>query len=312
MITIACKEVVRSVTVRKRRLIYIHLGRRVMVRTWIIVALFIQCLSQPADAATNSQLTTIEYKRVGAEPLLLDVCVPAQDAKTNLRPVVIAVHGGGWGSGDRKTDFPPVLRALTEGGYIYVSMDYRLSPKHRWPACREDVDDAVAWSKAHIREHGGNPDRMAILGYSAGGQLAFWSAIRDQPPHRLKCVIGLAPATDFLEDLGRRSGPSKALRDLMNCEVDEPFEKTVLRLYEASPINHLHERMPPILLIHGTEDRSVPFQQSLHIQHKIQEKRWKLECEIYKIEGAPHRQTEWDKFDLGYKQKLIEWLGQRL
>jgi acetyl esterase/lipase len=279
------------------------------------VALLSLCFLSSVDAATNASLTTIEYKRVGDERLRLDVCAPTNTASsllTNLRPVVITIHGGGWGSGDRKTDFPTVLQTLTDAGYIYVSMDYRLSPAHRWPACREDVEDAVAWTKTNIAKHGGDPERIAVLGYSAGGQLAFWAAIRDQPPHRLKGVIGLAPATDFLEDLGRRSGPSIALRDLMNCDNGEPFETTLRRLYEASPINHLHEQMPSILLIHGTEDRSVPFQQSLHIQQKIQEKQWRLECEVFKIEGAPHRQTDWEKFDPAYKEKLLDWLGVHL
>lgn len=306
------KELVRSGDGHQPRLGLILLGRFFVWPTGLFVGLLVQFLSQSAVATTNAQLTTVEYKRVGAEALLLDVCVPAQDGKTQLRPVVIAVHGGGWGSGDRKTDFPSVLQALTEGGYIYVSMDYRLSPKHRWPACRDDVADAVTWTKSQIREHGGDPDRMAMLGYSAGGQLAFWAAISNQPPHQLKALVGLAPTTDFLEDLGRRSGPSPALRDLMNCEADEAFEKTLLRLYAASPINYLHESMPPILLIHGTEDRSVPFQQSVHIQQKIQEKRWKLECELYQIKGAPHRQSEWDKFNPDYKQKLLDWLGKHL
>jgi alpha-L-fucosidase 2 len=191
-------------------------------------------------------------------------------------------------------------------------MDYRLSPKYRWPASRDDVNDAVAWTKTHVQEYGGDPDRIAILGYSAGGQLAFWAAIADQAPHKLKALVGLAPTTDFLEDLGRRGGPSKALRDLMDCQDNEPLERTLLRLYNASPINFIHGGMPPILLIHGTEDRSVPFQQSVHVQRRIEDNRWGVACEIYRVEGAPHRQTEWDRFDQGYRRRLLAWLGEHL
>jgi len=281
----------------------------------VAAALLALLLVQAAGASAGSRLTTVEYKRVGGEALLLDISVPdltANVGQSGLLPVVIVVHGGGWGSGDRKTDIQPVLQTLTAGGYIYVSMDYRLSPKHRWPSCREDVEDAVEWTKAHMQEHGGDPDRIGILGYSAGGQLAFWAAIRDRPPHPLKALIGLAPTTDFLEDLGRRAGPSKALRDLMDCQDNEPFERTLLRLHEASPINYIHAGMPPMLLIHGTEDRSVPLQQSVHIQRKIEDHKWDVPCEIYRIEGAPHRQAEWDSFGEGYKKKLLEWLGERL
>ncbi|QDU56547.1 alpha/beta hydrolase [Aeoliella mucimassa] len=273
--------------------------------------------AQPATAEPT--VTTLTYKQVGDEELLLDVVVPEQvetkeasESADRSLPVVIVVHGGGWGSGDRKTMIAPVLETLTQAGCIYVSLEYRLSPQHRWPACLDDVQDGVAWTKDHIAEYGGDPDRIAILGYSAGGQLAFWAAIRDTSPHRLKGLIGLAPTTDFLEDLGRRSGPSKALRDLMNCEQDESLAITLQRLYEASPINYLHDKMPPILLIHGSADRSVPLQQSVHIQQKIAEQRWDVPCELYRIEGAPHRQSEWDQFDEGYKRKLREWLGKHL
>lgn len=297
----------------------IHSAIRTLPASWTACLALACAMVFPSAARAQesgrpaSTITTVEYKQAGDESLKLDVCVPKSDAGgTTSRPVLVVVHGGGWGRGDRKTMIQPVLDTLVSSGYIYVSPDYRLSPKHRWPACREDVEDAVAWTKKHVGRYGGNPDRIGILGYSAGGQLAFWAAIHDKPPHALKAIVGLAPTTDFLEDFGRRGGPSKALRDLMGCAADEPLERTLLRLYQASPINFLRNDLPPILLIHGTEDRSVAIQQSLHIMHKIEEKRWKVPCEIHKIEGAPHRQSEWDRFDVGYKKKLIEWLGTRL
>lgn len=272
--------------------------------------------AEPEQAgAQPPRCETIAYKEVDGRRLLLDVCSPqtAPDGQPQAGlPVLVVVHGGGWGSGDRKTVIKPVLNTLTEHGYLYVSIDYRLSPQSRWPACREDVEDAVAWTKQNIGQHGGDPERIGVLGYSAGGQLAFWAAINDRAPNKLKAVVGLAPATDFLEDLGRRSGPSVALRDLMNCVDNEPLGQTLQRLYEASPINFLHDQMPPILLIHGTDDRSVPVQQSLHIQHKIEEKKWPVPCEVYRVEGAGHRQTEWDQFDPGYREKLIDWLQAHL
>lgn len=292
------------------------LHSELLSNAWKAVAsLFATMVFSAPGFCVESKLTTVEYKRIGEEALLLDVCVPESPTESDnleLKPVVIVVHGGGWGSGDRKTMIQPVLETLTSGGYIYISIDYRLSPQYRWPTCREDVEDAVAWAKSHVKPYGGDPDRIGILGYSAGGQLAFWATIRDTPPQKIKALIGLAPATDFLEDLGRRNGPSIALRDLMNCTDEEPFEKTLLRLYQASPINHLHKDLPPILLIHGTEDRSVPIQQSIHIQQKLAEQRWNVPCEVYKIEGAPHRQADWDEFDHGYKKKLLSWLGEHL
>lgn len=281
----------------------------------ILVGLLVPLALSGASAAADPQVTTLEYKRVGDEVLLLDIGAPdpaASAGSSGLRPVVIVVHGGGWAGGDRKTDIPSILQTLNAGGYLYVAMDYRLRPKHPWPACRDDVADAVAWTKAHIRDHGGDPDRIAILGYSAGGHLAFWAAIRDQPPHALKGLIGLAPATDLLEDLGRRGGPDPGMRRFMDGKDGDSLGTILARLYEASPINALHDGMPPILLLHGTEDRSVPFQQSFHIKRKIADNHWNVPCELQPIVGAPHRQSDWEKFDREYRAKLLAWLGEHL
>lgn len=284
------------------------------IRNLLILAMTSGLLPM-ASGSTNTVLTTVQYKVADNEPLRLDVCVPAPTirvATNQLRPVVIVIHGGGWSGGDRKTDIRPILETLTAGEYIYVSMDYRLSPKYHWPAFCEDVDDAVAWTKAHVAEYGGDPDRIGILGYSAGGQLAFRAAALDKPPHRLKALIGVAPATDFLEDIGRRGGLSEAMREVMGFPDDEPLDKELQQLYQRSPINQLHDGMPPILILQGTADRTVTLQQSLNIQWKIHDQHWKIPCEIYEVQGAPHRQSEWDRHDPGYRKKLLDWLGAHL
>lgn len=268
-----------------------------------------------STAAAELQLHTVEYKSVGGDALLLDVWSPVEatgNQSDDLRPVVIVVHGGGWGSGDRKTMIPSVLETLRSAGYVYVSMDYRLVPPHTWHECYADVVDAIAWTKTHVCHHGGDPDRMAILGYSAGGQLAFLAGMRDEAPHKLRAMIGLAPATDLLEDLGRRGGMNPHMQAVIGHKHGEPLKEYLLKMYQASPINHVHEAMPPILLIHGSADRSVPFVQSEQLRLRIEDTDWGVPCEVYRIAGAPHRQTEWDDYDEGYQQKLVEWLAKRL
>lgn len=275
-------------------------------KTVLMLALIAMTISA-AQAAPR--LDTVEYKQTDGQPLLMDISQP-EGAEGEL-PVVVIVHGGGWGAGDRKTMITPVLETLTKGGCVWASMDYRLSPASQWPACLEDVEDALAWVKENIEQYHGDPERIAILGYSAGGQLAFWTAIHDKGPHKVKALIGLAPATDFLEDIGRRGGASKALRALFGVEK-APDAEVLMKLYDCSPINGLTAGLPPILLIHGTDDMSVPFQQSLNIQRKLKEMKSGVPCEIYKIKGAPHRQSEWDDFDAGYKKRLNEWLKENL
>src|ERR1700683_866736 len=84
--------------------------------------------------------TDVEYGSAEGERLLLDVGMP--EGKGPF-PVVILVHGGGWGSGDKAKDISVLFDSLNRGGFVWVSINYRLAPKHRWPACLEDVQTAI-------------------------------------------------------------------------------------------------------------------------------------------------------------------------
>ncbi|MEY4490139.1 MAG: hypothetical protein RIQ79_2647, partial [Verrucomicrobiota bacterium] len=108
----------------------------------------------------------VVYGEVDGYKLLLDVSVP--DGKGPF-PVVILVHGGGWSSGDKAgaekpgsgADITPWFAPLTEAGFAWVSINYRLAPAYRWPACLDDTRTAVAWVRAHATEFGGDPARLA-------------------------------------------------------------------------------------------------------------------------------------------------------
>ena len=103
----------------------------------------------------------------GADPLQkIDVLEP--DAKPSKpRPVMIFVHGGGFTRGD-KAQTDNMLVWAVDNGMIGVDVDYRLAPKDPWPAGLEDLRAAVAWTRAHIAEHGGDPNRIVLWGHSAG------------------------------------------------------------------------------------------------------------------------------------------------
>jgi len=119
--------------------------------------------------------TNIEYGKAGNQALLLDANVPDG---TGPFPVVIAVHGGGWSRGDKtgNGDFVPALKALTVNQFTWFSIDYRLAPTNHWPDCFDDVQTAIRWAKAHAAEYKGDPNRIALLGYSAGGHLVCLAA----------------------------------------------------------------------------------------------------------------------------------------
>jgi acetyl esterase/lipase len=250
--------------------------------------------------------TDTEYGRAGNVSLKLDASIPDGEGPF---PVAIAVHGGGWGSGDKAADITPLFAPLTDAKFTWFSINYRLAPAHRWPACLDDVRTAVGWVKAHAAEYKGDPNRVALIGYSAGGHLAFMATQLAEPSQRVQALVGLAPPTDFEQDLPQRGGLSKALQDLLDRPKD--VDETSLKLIrEIGPIHHIKKDLPPYLLLQGTADKTVPLVQTQNFAAKLREAG--IACDIVTVEGAPHRFMDWGKFDPGYKTKLIDWLTMAL
>ena len=125
----------------------------------------------------------IEYSKVAGETLLLDASIPEGQGPF---PIAILIHGGGWGGGDKAADFGALSKPLTNSGIAWFSINYRLAPKHPWPACFDDVQSAIRWVKENATTYRVDPKRIALVGYSAGGQLAALAAIRwtNQPPFK--------------------------------------------------------------------------------------------------------------------------------
>lgn len=110
----------------------------------------------------------IAYTEPAAERQILDIYAP-EEAK-NL-PVVFWIHGGGWQAGDKSmVEMKP--KAFTEKGYVFVSINYRLLPQVEMETIISDVAKSFGWVHKNIRQFGGDPDRIIVMGHSAGAQLA--------------------------------------------------------------------------------------------------------------------------------------------
>ncbi len=109
---------------------------------------------------------------------------------------------------------------------MWVSVNYRLAPKWKWPACYEDVVGAVKWTREHAAEYHGDAKRMVVVGYSAGGQIVFLGAVKGDLERAaeggVKGFVGLAPPTDLELDLPARGGLSPSLQGLLG----KPHELT--------------------------------------------------------------------------------------
>ncbi len=118
----------------------------------------------------------VEYARRGDLSLKLDAHVP--EGKGPF-PAVILVHGGGWEEGEKAGIFvAPLLPVLDRSGLAWFTIDYRLAPKYTYPAPVEDVQDAIRWVKKHAKEYRVDPNRIVLMGESAGGHLVALIAAR--------------------------------------------------------------------------------------------------------------------------------------
>ncbi len=246
--------------------------------------------------------TDVEYAKAGDVSLKLDVNVPDGDGPF---PVAILIHGGGWVTGDKAGLFHIPTDALTKARFAWFSINYRLAPKYRWPACFDDVQTAIRWVKAHATEYKGDPRRIALVGYSAGGQLACLAAVLAKDDTRVQAVVGLAPPTDLELDLPQRGGLSKSLQELL----DRPHvvtEEARRILHSMSAINFVKPGLPPFLIMQGDADRSVPYQGSLNFVAKLKENG--VDCEMVTLKGAPHNIGKWEAVDPMFQQKMVDWL----
>jgi alpha-L-fucosidase 2 len=246
----------------------------------------------------------IEYATAAGETLRLDASIP--DGAGPF-PIAILIHGGGWGGGDRAEVHVPPTKPFTDANFTWFSIDYRLAPQHRWPACIDDVRTAIRWVREHAAEFKGDPNRVVLVGYSAGGHLAAFAAVTADDDTRPQAMIILAGPTDLVADCERRGQVSPSLQALFNHppELDDAI-RTKLR--EASPLTHVSKQAPPCLLIHGTADESVPYSQSEIFQAKLQD--LGVPCELIKIPGAGHRLREWHDLRPAYEREMIDWLEQ--
>lgn len=250
----------------------------------------------------------IEYSLVNGVSLRMDASIPANATRV---PAVIIVHGGGWVGGDRRFMVEPLFQPLTDAGFAWFSIDYRLVTNvAQFGLGIEDVESAVRFIRSHASEFRINPDRLALLGESAGGQLAAMAALRLSERDTVKAVVALYTPTDLVSLMQNSNYIPSEIRSSVQ---GTPWEKLILAgLAQLSPIENVKRDMPPFLFIHGTGDRLVPFQQSTAMCRRMKEAG--ASCEVYPVEGAGHGIRWWESMHryASYKQKITDWLREKL
>lgn len=227
-------------------------------------------------------------------------------------PTAIIVHGGGWEAGDKAIEWvQPLFAPLSKAGFVWISINYRLSPQAPYPSMYEDVMTAIRWVRKHAKEYKVDTKRLALIGESAGGHLVALAGTRGRGDTRVAAVVDFYGPHDIVKQVAERDkGDYTAMAKRFFRSA--PMPETEARLREASPIHYVHKGMPPFLFIHGTEDKSVPYNQSPLMCDKM--KSVGVACEIITVEGAPHGMSNWEKVPAHqkYKEPMIAWLKKTL
>tara|TARA_R110002072_G_scaffold302710_2_gene487670 strand:- start:196750 stop:197883 length:1134 start_codon:yes stop_codon:yes gene_type:complete len=207
----------------------------------------------------------------------LDLYLPKKRSSDKPLPLIAFIHGGGWKNGDKRGGLRRVATLVESGEFVGASIGYRLTDEAIWPAQIHDCKAAIRWLRAHAEEFGFDPDRIAVMGSSAGGHLVAMLGTsgdvkkldgnlgdHNDVSSRVNCVIDEYGPTNFLtmndspgrmDHLAADSPESKLL--------GQQITKVPELVSEASPVTHVTKDDPPILIIHGTNDPLVPYQQSV-------------------------------------------------
>lgn len=208
----------------------------------------------------------IEVKQTEEKKLTLDLYHhPGAESPS---PLLVFIHGGGW-KGGKPADYHYYCVKFAALGYTVATISYRFSQEAKFPAALEDVNDALRWLRGHSEQYRFDPDRIALIGGSAGGHLSMlagytWSEMGADGKSPIKAVVNLYGPADLTTDFAKGN---PLVTNFIGASYEEAKEK-----YEAaSPQFQLDAEDPPTLVIHGTIDDIVPISQSDDLVNRLDE-----------------------------------------
>jgi acetyl esterase/lipase len=195
--------------------------------------------------------------RVEPRPLPLGIQLYApRTSERGLRPVLVDVHGGSWQHGGARTD-EEFSSHYAHRGWVVFALEYRLLPAYKHPAQIDDVRASLDWVYEHARKHGGDPERIALVGRSAGGQLAMLAAYSGSHVP-IRAVVNYYGPGDLAELHRAELQPDPLVRNAKVEALLGGSPDTAADAYrDASPSTYLRAGLPPTLHLQGTHDDAV-------------------------------------------------------
>ena len=222
-------------------------------------------LLTPKDDGSTLAAANIAY---GPEPRQrLDIYAPLIGGS---HPVILFAYGGSWDSGS-KDHYAFVGRALASQGFAVAIADYRLVPDVHYPDFVDDTALALEWLHRHVGAHGGNGDKLFAMGHSAGAYNVVQAVLRNGLEAKVKAIVSLAGPFDFLPLDSPKS--IAAFSQAPNLE-------------ETQPVNLDLALAPPMLFLHGSEDRTVGLHNSRNLHAALKKAGRQTELMVY--DGISH------------------------
>jgi len=261
----------------------------------------------------------VEYTQAPGQSLRLDGYIPDG---TGPYPAAVIVHGGAWVTGDKARSVRPLFQPLADGGVAWFSINYRLA-RGSDPAslisleglasltgASDDVRNAVEYVRAHATELNVDPTRIVLIGESAGAQLASMAALRPSPGKSVQAVVAFYSPSDLVKLVDTSARIPELLRRAIKGSPLETMLMTGLK--QLSPQTWVTKDAPPFLMIHGTADMLVPYEQSEGMCGALRGSG--SNCELIAVNGAGHGMNFWEGQQpmMAYKAQMMTWVKDRL
>ncbi|QDU50165.1 alpha/beta hydrolase [Gimesia panareensis] len=282
----------------------------------LLVLLLISAPTRSFAVESIQRINDIQYATTDQQRLLLDLYLPEG---VKQPPLLVWIHGGAWRAGS-KANMP--LTELVEHGFAVASVEYRLSPVARFPAQIHDIKAAIRFLRGSADKYGYNADKIGILGSSAGGHLVALMGVTngnaqlegdlgdfDQESSRIDAIVDYYGPTNFMTILPQSTphGLSVRVPALQLLLGDRPENKPELAKL-ASPVFHVDDKDPPLLMIHGDQDPQVPINQSHELHGKYKQQGLDVTFEV--IHGGAHGGPQF--FDAKRMQLVEAFLRKHL
>jgi len=234
-------------------------------------------------------------------------------------PVAIIVHGGSFSHGNKRSYVTPLFDVLSNAGFAWFTINYRLAPDYQFPAAFDDVESAVLWVKSNAAKYHVDERRIALIGESAGGYLVAYAGTRPNPGAHVAAVVDFYGPNDLVKQTEQRrrepEDPKKPhAPGLLEFMAFKTWQDTgiVEKLRAVSPTTLVSRDMPPFLFIHGNADEQVPYEESPEMCDAM--RKAGARCQVITIEGGRHGMMSWEKNAAmaQWKPEMVAWLKTTL